>query len=45
MKNDKLPASVLSVKVVSNVDNGLFKQLDLNRIKEALVLLHLIVMM
>ncbi|EGG0854268.1 microcompartment protein EutL, partial [Listeria monocytogenes] len=26
MKNDKLPASVLSVKVVSNVDNGLFKQ-------------------
>lgn len=29
MKNDKLPASVLSVKVVSNVDNGLFKQLDL----------------
>ncbi|PCQ13386.1 microcompartment protein EutL, partial [Klebsiella pneumoniae] len=29
MKNDKLPASVFSVKVVSNVDNGLFKQLDL----------------
>lgn len=29
MKNDKLPASVLSVKVVSNVDNNLFNQLDL----------------